>query len=36
LLKKGKTAEAKELLQSLTKTTGVYHDRAVKKLEALQ
>lgn len=36
LLKKGKTAEAKELLQSLTKSTGVYHDRAVKKLEALQ
>jgi predicted Zn-dependent protease len=36
LLKKGKTAEAKELLQSLDKNNGCYHDRAVKKLEALQ
>jgi Flp pilus assembly protein TadD len=36
LLRKGKTAEAKELLQSLSNSSGVYRDRAVKKLEALQ
>lgn len=36
LLKKGKTAEAKELLQSLSNSSGVYRERAVKKLEALQ
>ena len=36
LLKKGKTAEAKELLQSLSNSTGVYRERAIKKLEALQ